>query len=158
MQFRDGDIDGVVIKEFRYFKDQRGWLSELFRHDELDAELHPVMSYISMTNPGVARGPHEHVDQTDCFVFFSSTFKLLLWDRREGSPTKGSRMALHFGADKSASVIVPPGVVHAYKNVGSAEGLVLNLPNRLYAGEGKKQKVDEIRYEDDPQSPYRIDG
>jgi dTDP-4-dehydrorhamnose 3,5-epimerase len=35
--------------------------------------------------------------------------------------------------------------------------MVLNFPNRLFAGEGKKNPVDEIRHESDPASPYRID-
>jgi dTDP-4-dehydrorhamnose 3,5-epimerase len=48
-------------------------------------------------------------------------------------------------------------VVHAYKNVGGSEGIVLNYPNRLYAGRGKKEPVDEIRHEDDPASRFRVD-
>ncbi len=53
--------------------------------------------------------------------------------------------------------VVPPGIVHAYKNIDSKEGLVINLPDRLYMGQGKKEKIDEVRYEDDHDSPYRIE-
>ncbi len=56
-----------------------------------------------------------------------------------------------------ASVIIPPGVVHAYKNIGTVDGLVYNAPNKLYAGTGKKQPVDEIRYEDDDNSRFNVD-
>jgi dTDP-4-dehydrorhamnose 3,5-epimerase len=45
------------------------------------------------------------------------------------------------------AVWIPPGVVHAYRNVGTVPGLVFNAPNRLYAGHGKKEPVDEIRHE-----------
>jgi len=48
-------------------------------------------------------------------------------------------------------------VVHAYKNVGSVEGLVFNAPDRLYAGEGRSGPVDEIRHENDPASPFTVD-
>ena len=49
------------------------------------------MAYVSVTKPGVIRGPHEHVNQTDMFVFVGpGEFELHLWDRRESSPTKGS--------------------------------------------------------------------
>jgi len=34
------------------------------------------------------------------------------------------------------------------------DGLVINLPNRLYRGEGKQNGVDEIRHEDTPDSPF----
>ena len=51
-------------------------------------------------------------------------------------------------ASNPAAVWIPPGVVHAYRNVGDVSGLVFNAPNRLYAGWGKKEPVDEIRHED----------
>jgi len=35
--------------------------------------------------------------------------------------------------------------------------MVLNMPDRLYKGEGRTGPVDEVRYEDDPDSPYKID-
>jgi dTDP-4-dehydrorhamnose 3,5-epimerase len=45
-------------------------------------------------------------------------------------------------------------VVHAYKNTGVVPGWVFNAPNRLYAGEGKRGPVDEIRHEDRADSPF----
>lgn len=152
------DIDGVIIRELHRYDDARGWLTELFRHDEIPGEYHPAMSYVSMTKPGVARGPHEHVDQSDVFCFIGpSTFRLYLWDNRPGAPSHGKTFRGEFGEQRRALVIVPPGVVHAYKNVGAVDGLVFNAPNRLYAGEGKTQPVDEIRHENDPESRFRLD-
>jgi dTDP-4-dehydrorhamnose 3,5-epimerase len=157
MKFNAGEIEGVIIKDLKFYNDERGWLTELFRHDEIDKSVYPVMSYISMTLPGVQRGPHAHKEQTDYFVFLSSTFKLVLWDSREDSPTYMNRKVLFTGKDDPKCVIVPPGVVHAYKNIGTEKGLVLNFPNRLYAGWGKKEPVDEVRYENDPDTIYKVD-
>lgn len=154
----DCPIDGVVIVPLKRFADDRGWLTELFRHDELAEQFHPVMSYVSMTRPGVARGPHEHRDQADLFAFIGpSTFRLYLWDMRPDSPTFRQSFRCDLGAETPASVIVPPGVVHAYKNIGTVEGIVYNAPNRLYAGHGKKDEVDEIRHEHDPNTPFVLD-
>ena len=156
--FTKGVIRDVVAKPLRKFIDERGWLAELYRSDELAADLMPVMCYISMTQPGVARGPHEHVDQTDYFCFIGpSNFKIYLWDSRPGSPTSGVRQTVYAGQDAPMMVIVPPGVVHAYRNVGGTDGIVFNGPNRLYAGEGKLCPVDEIRHEDAAGSPYLLD-
>ena len=152
------DIKGVIIRELKQYNDERGWLTELFRHDDLDAEFHPVMSYVSMTKPGVARGPHEHVHQSDLFCFIGpSTFRLYLWDNRSDSPTHRVKTTLDLGESNPALVVVPPGVVHAYRNIGDGEGIVYNAPNRLYAGEGRQEEVDEIRHEDDPGSLYALD-
>jgi dTDP-4-dehydrorhamnose 3,5-epimerase len=66
-------------------------------------------------------------------------------------------MAFDSGEQKPQAVIVPAGVVHAYKNIGLKPGWVINLPNRLYAGRGRKETVDEIRHESDPNSPFQMD-
>jgi len=157
-RFKNGDINGVIVRDLRKFNDDRGWLVELFRHDELTEEFYPAMSYISSTKPGVSRGPHEHVDQADLFCFIGpSTFKLRMWDRRSDSSTFNNVMTLLVGEDNPKSVLVPLGVVHAYQNVGNVNGIVVNCPNRLYMGQGKKEEIDEIRHEDDPNTVFRIE-
>ena len=149
IEYRKGKIHDVVTRLLGKFMDERGWLAELFRADELTAEVVPVMAYISMTQPGIARGPHEHVAQTDYFCFLGpSNFKIYLWDARPTSPTFGVKQFLFAGLDNPLTLIVPPGVVHAYKNVGIDNGIVFNAPNRLYAGAEKKLPVDEIRHEE----------
>lgn len=156
MNWTDGDIAGVEVTPFRAFSDERGWLAELFRSDETPADLFPAMGYLSVTHPGVARGPHEHKDQTDRFAFFHGTYRVMMWDARTGSPTEGQRITMDVGANRPVTVVIPPGVVHAYRNVGSEDAYVLNFPDALYAGEGKKGPVDEIRHEDDPDSPFQV--
>jgi len=157
-EFKKGKIHDVIVKPLSKFLDERGWLAELFRADEMDPEIMPAMAYISMTQPGVARGPHEHVDQTDYFCFIGpSNFKVYLWDSRRDSPTFGVKQVLYGGVDQPMTLIVPPGVVHAYKNVGIDNGIVFNGPNRLYAGAGKSLQVDEIRHEEVAGSPFALD-
>jgi dTDP-4-dehydrorhamnose 3,5-epimerase len=156
--YRDGQIDGVVMRPLKFYRDARGWLVELFRQDEVVQEWWPVMTYVSETLPGVTRGPHEHVHQTDSFVFIGpSDFKLVLWDHRPGSSTRGTRTAVVVGASNPVAVWIPPGVVHAYRNVGEVPGWVFNGANRLYAGWDKKEPVDEIRHEDADPSLFPMD-
>lgn len=158
MQFHQGLIDGVIWKPLKTYHDARGWLCEVFRHDEIPETYHPVMGYLSSTEPGIARGPHEHAEQADYFCFLGpSNFKVYLWDNRPQSPTYLARQTDVVGVDKPMLVIVPPGVVHAYKNVGKVPGIVLNFPNQLYKGAGRKQPVDEIRHEEDKNTPYHLD-
>jgi dTDP-4-dehydrorhamnose 3,5-epimerase len=156
--FRTGTIEGVIWKPLKKYHDDRGWLCELFRDDELPPGFDAVMAYLSVTEVGVARGPHEHVEQSDCFCFLGpSNFKVYLWDRRVHSPTHQVRQTEIVGVDRPMLLIVPPGVVHAYKNVGSEPGLVFNCPDRLYKGPGRKEPIDEIRHEDEKDSPYQLD-
>jgi dTDP-4-dehydrorhamnose 3,5-epimerase len=151
--FTDGTIEGVLTKEFRQLRDNRGWLAESFRIDEL-GDYRPEMGYVSVTFPNVTRGPHEHKEQTDYFCFLGK-FTLFLWDNRTDSPTYRKRMVME-NVDRLI-VVIPPGIVHAYRNSGDSDGMVLNFPNRLYAGWGKKETVDEVRYENDPKNPYVVE-
>jgi dTDP-4-dehydrorhamnose 3,5-epimerase len=156
--FTEGPIHGVVFKPVQVHSDQRGWLMEIYRQDELPPEIHPVMAYISETLPGGARGPHEHATQTDYFAFIGpGDFTLYLWDSRAASPTRGNRIRVIVGQSNKQVVIVPSGVVHAYKNAGSMPGWVINQPNQLYAGVGRRETVDEIRYENIPNTPFTLD-
>ena len=157
--FIKGKIHDVVIYPLKKFVDERGWLAELFRHDELAEEFYPAMAYISVTEPLFQRGPHEHREQADLFCFIGTgNFKLRLWDNRADSPTFNNVMTLFVGADNPQAVIIPIGVVHAYKNISTTEkGIVINCPNRLYMGEGKREEIDEIRHEDDPNTIFTMD-
>jgi dTDP-4-dehydrorhamnose 3,5-epimerase and related enzymes len=157
-QFTEGVIDDVVVYPLKKFYDDRGWLTELFRHDDLTEEFYPAMSYISFTKPGVQRGPHEHVDQADLFCFIGpSTFNIRLWDNRKDSPTYNNLISLNVGDENPMAVIVPKGIVHGYKNIGSVDGMVINCPNRLYKGHARSEPIDEIRHEDDPNTIYKMD-
>jgi len=158
MTFTHAAILDVVVYPLKKFYDDRGWLAELFRHDDLDEEFYPVMSYISFTKPGVQRGPHEHVDQADLFCFIGpSTFRMRMWDNRPDSATYNYMMSFDAGVDEPLAVVVPKGVVHGYKNIGNVDGMVINCPNRLFMGEKKRDPIDEIRHEDDPEAIYRMD-
>ncbi len=158
MIFKNERIDDVVVYPLKKFHDDRGWLAELFRHDELAEEFFPAMSYISFTKPGIQRGPHEHVDQADLFCFIGpSTFNIRLWDNRNESATYNNMMSMDVGENEPTAVVVPKGVVHGYRNIGPIDGMVINCPNRLYMGHGKKEPIDEIRHEEDPDTIYRMD-
>jgi dTDP-4-dehydrorhamnose 3,5-epimerase len=151
MDFMEGTIEGVVVFTLSRHTDARGYLMETFRLDMLPASLHPVMGYLSVTEPGIMRGPHEHSRQTDIFTFTGpGTFRICLWDNRTGSPTYRRKMTIRGGEENPITIVAPPGVVHGYQNVSmNTKGFVLNYPDQLYAGWGRREPVDEIRHEID---------
>ncbi len=155
MVFKDGNIEGVELRNLKKNVDRRGWLCEIYRSDE--DNFKPLMSYVSYTYPGVKRGPHKHKFQTDFFIFLGpGNFEITLWDDREDSKSYGNKMVIYGGLDNPITLLIPPGVVHGYKNVSNEMGMVINLPDKLYRGEGKKEEVDEIRYENIPDTPFVI--
>ena len=153
MNTGDTTIPGVIARRLKRFDDPRGWLVELYRDDELPPGFKPTMGYLSLTRPGVARGPHEHREQSDGFVFLSGAFEITLWENRAGR--EHVKEVISAGEHDPLFLVVPPGVVHGYRNVGASDALVLNFPDRLYAGPGKKEEVDEIRHEDN-ESEFKL--
>lgn len=171
--WKKGDIDGVIVKPVPRIRDARGWLFEGWRKDwcsvclkpaevvgdnvrrcscgGLNLEYVPAMAYVSATDENVVRGPHEHKEQVDYFVFVGS-FVVRLWDARRKSKTFGRMMT--FRASECC-VVVPPGVVHCYCSRADNQ-IVLNLPDVLYAGHGRTSNVDEIRHENEKHSPYDV--
>ena len=156
MNFKKGEIKGVIIEKLNKFYDERGFLAETFRIDNLPKKIRPMMSYISYTKSGISRGPHEHKEQTDIFCFMGlGTFRIKLWDNRKKSKSFGNCMEIKGGENNPIRVIVPPGVVHGYQNISkTVDGMVLNYPDKLYRGWGKKEEVDEVRHEDKEDNFY----
>lgn len=146
-------MPGVLVRRLERHTDARGWLVELYREDTLPTGFHPAMAYVSMTHPGIARGPHEHREQTDGFIFAFGLFEITLWENRPGRDR--AKHVFTAGESDPLFLLVPPGVVHAYRNIGSEDALIFNFPDRLYAGRGRREQVDEIRYEN-TDSDFRL--
>ncbi|MFC1497311.1 dTDP-4-dehydrorhamnose 3,5-epimerase family protein [Verrucomicrobiota bacterium] len=155
MEWKEGNIEGVQLRSMARNSDNRGWLAEFFREDEIDHNIMPSMGYISVTHAGDTRGPHEHCDQTDFFAFPGpGDFRVKMWDNRPDSPTYGNLQTVVAGESSPMTIILPPGVVHGYTNISEIDAYVINVPNRLFAGKGKKQPVDEIRHENKQDTPF----
>jgi len=149
------DIEGVIIKKLTSHEDNRGYLTEIYREDE--DTIKTAMCYVSFTKFNQIRGPHEHLEQTDFFIFLGSgDFELYLWDNRKKSKTFGNKIKITVGENNKVKVIVPPGVVHGYKSISKTGSVCINLPDKLYAGKNKKENVDEIRHENDENSKFKI--
>ena len=158
MKFKNGNIDDITIINIKKYTDERGSLIETYRLDTLPDNIKPVMSYASYTKPGITRGPHEHKFQTDIFSFLGpANFKLYLWDNRKSSKTYRNYLEITAGIDNPTTIIIPPGIVHGYKNISTdIDGMVLNYPDRLYKGKNKKDEIDEIRHEDNSNTIFKI--
>ncbi|MGD9141662.1 MAG: dTDP-4-dehydrorhamnose 3,5-epimerase family protein [bacterium] len=150
-------IDGVSVKRLKVIPDERGFLMEMLRSDdEMFTEFGQV--YLSVAYPGVVKGWHYHKLQTDHFTVVKGMLKVVLYDRRDGSPTHGQVNEFFMGEKNPILISIPPGVVHGVKAVGTEAGYLVNCPNKTY----DYDKPDEYRI--DPHSgeiPYdwsRKDG
>ena len=124
-------IDGVVTKKLRVIPDERGRLMEVLRCDDEMFEIFGQV-YISTTYPGVIKGWHMHKLQTDSIACIKGMLKLVLFDNREGSPTKGEISEFFIGEHNPMLVQVPKDVYHGWKCISENEAIAMNIPTHEY--------------------------
>jgi dTDP-4-dehydrorhamnose 3,5-epimerase len=133
-------IQGVNVKPLKIIADERGYLMEMMRSDDPFFQKFG-QSYVSVAFPGVVKGWHFHKVQTDHFVIVKGMMKVVLYDQRDGSPTKGLINEFFMGEKNPILVTIPPGIVHGMKGIGTEPAMLVNVPTELY----KYDKPDEYR-------------
>lgn len=143
-------IEGVAVKELRVVSDERGRLMEMLRSDD-DVFDRFGQAYVTTTYPGVIKGWHMHRAQDDNVVCVRGMIKLVLYDGREGSATRGEVQELFPGEHNPILVHIPRQVYHGWKCISEQEAYVVNVPTELY----DYDEPDEHRLpHDTPQIPY----
>lgn len=133
-------IDGVKIKQLKVMCDERGRLAEMMRHDD---EMFVKFGQVYMTTvmPGVTKAWHFHKKQLDSFVCVRGMIKLVLFDSREGSKTKGEINEFFIGEHNMQMVQIPNNVYHGFKGISEYEAIIINTPTETY----NPKEPDEFR-------------
>jgi dTDP-4-dehydrorhamnose 3,5-epimerase len=124
-------IEGVKVKKLKVIPDERGRLMEMLRCDD-ETFIKFGQVYLSTTYPGVVKGWHYHKNQTDNIACVRGMLKLVLFDDREGSATRGEVNEYFMGEHNPMLVQVPKGVYHGWKCVSEDEAYVINCPDQPY--------------------------
>ena len=145
-------IHGVKIHPYPVWADDRGYFLEVARLGQgftqhFSRETTQVSSALSY--PGTIKAFHFHRHQTDCWVPVEGMLQVALVDLRPQSATFGVRNTLYVGTLRRWQLLVPPGVGHGYKVIGTAPSLLIYLTDRLY----DPQDEGRIPY-DDPKIQY----
>jgi len=133
-------IDGVKIKRLKVIPDERGRLMEILRSDD-DVFIKFGQVYITTAYSGVTKAWHYHKHQTDNFTVISGMAKLVLFDDRGNSPTKGKVNEFFVGEHNPILIRIPEMVYHGFKCISTKEPIMLNIPTRTY----NYEEPDEYR-------------
>jgi dTDP-4-dehydrorhamnose 3,5-epimerase len=124
-------IEGVKVKRLKVIPDERGLLMEMMRDDDEFFQRFGQV-YLSVVYPGVVKGWHYHKRQTDHFVFVKGMAKVVLYDGRETSGTKGEIDEFFMGEQNPILLVIPPLVLHGMKGVGTEPAYLINTPTEHY--------------------------
>ncbi len=143
-------IEGVKIKKLKVIPDDRGFLMEMMRNDDEIFEKFGQV-YLSVCAPNVVKGWHFHKKQVDHFIVVKGNGKVVLYDNREGSSTKGNVEEYFLGEKNPILLKIPTYVVHGITPVGDEPCYLINVPTEKY----HYKDPDEFRIpHNSPEVPY----
>ena len=139
-------IAGVKVKPLARYADDRGYFMEVVREDE-DLLEHFGQLSASLTYPGVIKAFHFHEIQDDLWYFPVGQAQVVLHDLRKDSPTHGQTEVFYLGEHNLIALLIPRGVAHGYRVLGSAAAVIVYLTTQAY----NPEQPDERRIPwDDP--------
>jgi dTDP-4-dehydrorhamnose 3,5-epimerase len=128
-------IEGVRVQPIPIWPDDRGYFLEVLRMGQGLAKDFPQESTqvsAALSYPGTIKAFHFHRYQTDCWVPAGGMLQAALVDLRKQSPTFGARNTFYVGALRPWQLLVPPGIGHGYKVIGTQPAMLVYVTNRLY--------------------------
>lgn len=118
-------IDGVLLNPLKIFSHEKGDVLHMVRRDDpFFTQFGEI--YFSFVRPGFVKGWKKHLKQTQHFAVPTGQLKLVLYDDRPSSPTKGEIQEIEMGRSRYSLVRIPPQVWYAFSALGPQEALIAN--------------------------------
>jgi dTDP-4-dehydrorhamnose 3,5-epimerase len=140
-------IDGVKIKKLIKHPDSRGFFIEILRNDDKLLKKFGQTSY-TFTRPGIIKAFHWHKKQDDLWFVATGSAQVVLYDLRKKSKTHKKTQVILTGEDKPLLIVIPKGVAHGYKVLGSKPVCLFYHTTESY----NAKKPDEGRISHDDKS------
>lgn len=143
------EIDGVVITELRQITDERGAVLHMFRCDAPEFTRFGEC-YFSEVLPGAIKAWKRHRVQTQNVAVPVGRIRFVIYDDRNGSPTRGNVQVLELGREDSyLRLKIPPGLWYGFACIGETPALVVNcadVPHDPADSETLEMKDSAIPY------------
>jgi dTDP-4-dehydrorhamnose 3,5-epimerase len=132
-------IDGVVIESMQVHPDDRGFFAELARlgSEGIAARMvadgrRQIQISTTLTYPGTIKAIHYHYEQTDLWAPIAGMLQVFLYDMRRSSKTFGLINTLYVGQLRPWEILIPPGVGHGYRVLGTQPAQLVYFTDRFY--------------------------
>ncbi len=117
-------IRDLVVRELESRLEESGLAVQVWGGEEVP-EL-PFSSTLHAVFPGTVEAWVSRSVARERVACLAGMLKLVLCDRREGSPTEGEVQEIFLGEYRYREVLIPPGVLRGWKAVGDRPALVLS--------------------------------
>jgi dTDP-4-dehydrorhamnose 3,5-epimerase len=130
--WRVAPIEGLQYRPTRPVPHEDGHLVEIARQGWPQLDQPIVQVHMTTTLPGRVRAWGLHRRSTDRLFVASGLVTIVCWDGREGSATFGTLNVFTLSDRSPGLVVIPPCLYHGWKNIGTAEAIVINMPTSRY--------------------------
>jgi len=118
-------IHDVKVIPLRRIPDERGTILHMLRADDPHF-LGFGEIYFSTIYKGVVKGWHWHEDKTLNYACISGRVKLVLFDDRPNSKTRGGLMEIFLGPDNYSLVQIPSQIWNGFKGMSDPHAIIAN--------------------------------
>ena len=132
-------IAGIVIESMQVHPDDRGFFAELARLGSrgiasgmVPDSQHQIQISTTLTYPGTIKAIHYHYEQTDLWAPIAGMLQVILYDLRRNSATFGRTNTLYAGVHQPWKILIPPGIGHGYKVLGTQPAQLVYVTDRYY--------------------------
>ncbi len=127
-------IEGVKVVPLRQISDERGTVMHMLkRTDPHFIQFGEI--YFTTVHPGVVKGWHKHQRMALNYACVYGRIKLVLYDDREDSSTRGEVMELFLGPDDYHLVQIPTNVWNSFKGLGEQTSIIANCATEPHTKE-----------------------
>lgn len=118
-------MDGVKVVPLPPIADERGAVFHMLRSTDAHfVEFGEI--YFSSVYTGIVKAWKNHRRLTANYACIHGRIKIVLWDDREGSPTRGSLVEVFAGPEEYALIAIPPGIWHGFQGLAKPVSILAN--------------------------------
>ena len=141
-------IEGVITTPLKQIPDDRGMVMHMLRKDSKNFSKFGEI-YFSTVYPDKVKGWHLHKKMTLNYAVIFGEIKLVLYDVRPNSKTKGEIQEFFLSPKNYKLITVPPLIWNGFMGMGDKTSIVANCADLPYDDteiERKSPLDDDIFY------------
>ena len=135
-RWRIDPIEGLAFRPVRPVPHEDGTVTEIARASWPEIDQPIVQVHVTSTQPGRIRAWGLHERSTDRLSVVSGLVSIVVYDGRLDSPTFGALNEFKVSERNPGLLVVAPGLYHGWKNIGTAEAFIVNMPTSQYDYDG----------------------
>ena len=132
-------IEGIKITPLKQIKDERGKVMHMLRNDSENFTKFGEI-YFSTAHPNKVKGWHLHSKMTLNYAVVLGEIKLVLYDSRTNSKTKGQVQEFFLSQENYKLISVPPLIWNGFMGIGNTTAIVANCADLPYDDTEIKRK------------------